>query len=164
MTEREFDSICMNALMGDFKRHIRMTSSEMDADLRGKLEAAVESAEHQIGRILVRSCLTLTRDYESAVRLRRPVIGIVSVKVDGQTVTDYTFNSGTLNVHTAGSRMEVVYTAGPETMRADIKAAVLMHAASLFNNPTDSVETMIKASDNLLRPYRTWGEDDGEQD
>ena len=45
-----------------------------------------------------------------------------------------------------------------------LKAAILMHAASLFNNPTDSVEVLTKASQNLLRPYRSWGLDDGEQD
>ncbi|NLZ20297.1 MAG: hypothetical protein GXY24_08600, partial [Bacteroidales bacterium] len=38
----------------------------------------------------------------------------------------------------------------------DIKAAVLLHAAALFNNPVDSVETLPKASSRLLDPYRTW--------
>jgi hypothetical protein len=45
-----------------------------------------------------------------------------------------------------------------------MKAAILLHAASLFNNPTDSVEVLTKASQNLLRPYRSWGMADGEQD
>lgn len=53
--------------------------------------------------------------------------------------------------------MEVTYTAGMASVDPDIKAAILLHAAALFNNPVDSVEVLPKASTRLLDPYRTWG-------
>jgi len=68
----------------------------------------------------------------------------------------------TLPQGVTGETMTVTYEAGYECIPDDMKAAILMHATTLFNNPADSVETLAKASQNLLRPYR-W-DDDGEQD
>ena len=91
---------------------------------------------------------------------------VESLEVDGAEVTGYSLKGRTLCVPqgVTGELMTVTYEAGYECIPADMKAAILMHAASLFNNPTDSVEVLTKASQNLLRPYRSWGLDDGEQD
>ena len=77
--------------------------------------------------------------------------------------TGYDLDGRTLHVYGTGTSMKVAYEAGYDSLPWDMKAAILMHAASLFNNPTDSVEVLTKASQNLLRPYRSWGLDDGEQ-
>ena len=89
---------------------------------------------------------------------------VESLEVDGEETNGFDQDGKTLHVYGSGTSMKVTYEAGYESIPWDMKAAILMHAASLFNNPTDSVETLAKASQNLLRPYRSWGLDDGEQD
>ena len=49
-----------NGLLQEFKRHIRMTSDDLDAELYAKLLAAVRHAEHHIGKVILR-CLARTR-------------------------------------------------------------------------------------------------------
>ena len=59
--------------------------------------------------------------------------------------------------------MSVRYTSGMNQVPFDIKAAIMLMAAKLFNNPVDSVETLPSAAKNLLRPYRSYGmKDNGE--
>ena len=142
MTERNFVGMAETGLLQEFKRHIRMTSNDLDAELRAKLRAAVRHAEHHIGKVILRSEFVTT-----------------------EIVTGWTLEGRVLHVLStvSGENMRVTYEAGYECIPPDMKTAILMHAASLFNNPTDSVETLTKASQNLLRPYRSWGLDDGEQ-
>lgn len=166
MTERTPVTLNANDLFDGFKRHIRMTSNDLDADLREKLMAAVQAAEHHIGHIILQSQFAVTVDFASSFILRTPTVRVASLEVDGSEVTDYTVSGRVLNIGAgvSGSRMTVTYVAGYDHIPYDIKAAIFMHAATLFNNPTDSVETLAKASRNLLRPYRSWGLDNGEQD
>ena len=164
MTERTFVSMSANGLLQEFKRHIRMTSDDLDAELYAKLLAAVRHAEHHIGKVILRSEFVVTAPFASTLTLKVPNPVVESLEVDGQEVTDYSVNGKILQVGGAGTQMTVTYEAGYECIPPDMKAAILMHAASLFNNPTDSVEVLTKASQNLLRPYRSWGLDDGEQD
>ena len=164
MTERNFVGMAETGLLQEFKRHIRMTSDDLDAELRSKLQAAVYHAEHHIGKVILRSEFVVTAPFASTLTLKVPNPVVESLEVDGQEVTDYSVNGKILQVGGAGTQMTVTYEAGYECIPPDMKAAILMHAASLFNNPTDSVEVLTKASQNLLRPYRSWGLDDGEQD
>ena len=164
MTERTFVSMSANGLLQEFKRHIRMTSDDLDAELYAKLMAAVRHAEHHIGKVILRSEFVVTAPFASTLTLKVPNPVVESLEVDGQEVTDYSVNGKILQVGGTGTQMTVTYEAGYECIPPDMKAAILMHAASLFNNPTDSVEVLTKASQNLLRPYRSWGLDDGEQD
>jgi len=163
MTERTFVA-GTNELLQEFKRHIRMTSDDLDAELHAKLMAAVVHAEHHIGKVILRSRFVATVPFASLFVLKVPGPVVESLEVDGEPVTDYSVDGRTLHVKGEGTSMTVTYEAGYECIPPDMKAAILMHAASLFNNPTDSVETLTKASQNLLRPYRSWGLDDGEQD
>ena len=143
----------------EFKAHIRMTSYDLDTDLRLKLQAAIRSAEHYIGQVIAQSVFTYTGDYAKTITLEAPVSGVTGVKVDGVELSDgeWSLSGNTLTVQTEGTSMEVTYTAGMASVDPDIKAAVLLHAAALFNNPVDSVEVLPKASTRLLDPYRTWG-------
>ena len=163
MTERNFVGMAEVGLLQEFKRHIRMTSDDLDAELRSKLQAAVYHAEHHIGKVILRSEFVVTAPFASTLTLKVPNPVVESLEVDGQEVTDYSVNGKILQVGGAGTQMTVTYEAGYESIPPDMKAAILMHAASLFNNPADSGETLTKASQNLLRPYRSWGLDDGEQ-
>ena len=166
MTERTFVSMSANGLLQEFKRHIRMTSDDLDAELYAKLMAAVRHAEHHIGKVILRSEFVETVPFASSFTLKVPSPVVESLEVDGTEVTGYGLDGRVLSVPqgVSGEQMTVTYEAGYECIPDDMKAAILMHAASLFNNPTDSVEVLTKASQNLLRPYRSWGLDDGEQD
>ena len=164
MTERTFVSMSANGLLQEFKRHIRMTSDDLDAELYAKLLAAVRHAEHHIGKVILRSEFVETVPFASSYILKVPNPVVESLEVDGEETNGFDQDGKTLHVYGSGNSMTVTYEAGYECIPDDMKAAILMHAASLFNNPTDSVETLAKASQNLLRPYRSWGLDDGEQD
>ena len=166
MTERNFVGMAETGLLQEFKRHIRMTSNDLDAELRAKLRAAVRHAEHHIGKVILRSEFVTTVPFASSLTLKAPNPVVESLEVDGTEVTGYGLDGRVLSVPqgVSGEQMTVTYEAGYECIPYDMKAAILMHAASLFNNPTDSVEVLTKASQNLLRPYRSWGLDDGEQD
>ena len=166
MTERNFVGMAETGLLQEFKRHIRMTSNDLDAELRAKLRAAVRHAEHHIGKVILRSEFVTTVPFASSLTLKAPNPVVESLEVDGAEVTGYGLDGRVLIVPqgVSGQQMTVTYEAGYECIPDDMKAAILMHAASLFNNPTDSVEVLTKASQNLLRPYRSWGLDDGEQD
>ena len=150
--------------LAEFKAHIRltMTSVEMDAGLTLQLKAAIRSAEHYIGMVIARSAFVYTKTFAKIVILSGPVTGIQEVTVAGVGVTSDHYklkgNVLTLDVDADPDDVLVVkYTAGMEHVDEDIKAAILLHAAALFNNPVDSVETLPKASSRLLDPYRTWG-------
>ena len=164
MTERTFVSMSANGLLQELTRHIRMTSDDLDAELYAKLLAAVRHAEHHIGKVILRSEFVETVPFASSFTLKVPNPVVESLEVDGEETNGFDQDGKTLHVYGSGTSMTVTYEAGYESIPWDMKAAILMHAASLFNNPTDSVETLAKASQNLLRPYRSWGLDDGEQD
>ena len=164
MTERTFVSMSANGLLQEFKRHIRMTSDDLDAELYAKLLAAVRHAEHHIGKVILRSEFVETVPFASSYILKVPNPVVESLEVDGEETNGFDQDGKTLHVYGSGTSMTVTYEAGYESIPWDMKAAILMHAASLFNNPTDSVEVLTKASQNLLRPYRSWGLDDGEQE
>ena len=165
MTERTPADLSANGLLQEFKRHIRMTSDDLDAELNAKLQAAVRSAEHHIGKVILRSEFVTTTDFATSISLKGPNTIVLALEVDGAAVTGWKLSGRVLTLPqgVTGEKMTVTYEAGYVCIPADMKAAILMHAASLFNNPTDSVEVLTKASQNLLRPYRSWGMDDGEQ-
>lgn len=151
----------LTVTLDELKVHLRMTTSEFDSDLDVKLHAAINSSENFIRRILTTSTFTLTRLFANIITLDDvPVNSVTSVKVDDMTLTDdnwsYNDNTITINDDVTGSEIEIIYTAGDSQLPYDIKAAILLQAAALFNNPIDSVENLPKASTNLLRPYRKW--------
>ena len=161
MTERTPVTLNANQLLEEFKLHIRMTSNDLDADLRQKLMAAVRSAEHHIGQIILQSEFETTVKFSRVFPLKAPVVSVQSLEVDGSEVADYTVNGRDLIIgqDVTGERMTVKYVAGANHIDYDIKAAIFMHAATLFNNPTDRPEERDRTTArNLLRPYRTWGE------
>jgi len=149
--------------LADFRRHLRITSNDLDAELHAKLRAAILLAEHEISTVIAPSEYGLSCEFVHNLGLRWPVRSVTSVKVDGDLLpeSDYTFTEKCLTISegVAGSRMEVVYEAGLEQVPEDVQAAILLLAGSLFNNPTDRPEERDRTTArNLLRPYRTWGE------
>ncbi len=125
-----------------------------------KLKAAIDSAEHYIGRIILESSINDTLPFSSKVALSRPLISVDGVEVDDAETSDFTTDifTGTLLFpeDMSGHAVEVSYTAGMGQIPSDIVSAILLMASSLFANPMDSVETLPKASQMLLRPHRTY--------
>ena len=66
-----------------------------------------------------------------------------------------------LSPEVMGESLLVTYEAGMASVPFDMKAAILLSASKLFNNPVDSVESLPSVAKNLLRPYRSYGMDDG---
>ena len=158
---RVIDAAKLCPSLAEFKAHIRLVGSDMDPDLTLKLRAAIMAAEGFVGQILAPSVFTRQCALALSTPLMVPVVSVTSVTVDGEPLDPslYRVNSdGVLVIDKSveGEQMVVVYSAGEGDLPDDIKAAILLHAAALFNNPVDSVETMPKASTNLLRRYRRW--------
>ena len=126
------------------------------------LQAAIESAEHHIGSIIARSEFVYDGWFVRSFDMKGPGCELKSIDVDGESLdeAEYTVNRNTLLISqdvTMCDKMTVTYIAGMTQVPFDIKAAVLLIAAKLFNNPVDSVETLPSVAKNLLRPYRSWG-------
>ena len=162
---RHIDELEMRPGLADFRKHLRITSTDLDADLRSKLLAGLESAEHEISTVIAPSEFTLTGPFSPTIPLRWPVTSVTSVAVDGVPITSYTFGESSLSFSegVSGARVEVKYKAGLPDVPEDIRNAILLLAGYLFNNITDRPEERDRtAARNMLRPYRRWeGEGDG---
>lgn len=164
MTQRRATTT-QDSLLAEFKLHARMTSPDLDAELRNKLLAAIEHAEGFVGCVLLRSQFITDSRIPSnrVISLRTPLVSVESVEVDGVTVESYETDGRSLTLPEGieGKRVKVTYTAGVEELPADLKTAIFMHATALFDNPGDSVEMLQKASTNMMRRYRSWGLKEG---
>lgn len=149
----------------DLKSHLRITSDDLDSTLEMYLRAAIESAEHHIGRIISPSEYTYSGWFVRAFELAAPFRKIVKIEVDGKQLaeSDYRIDKRTLllSPEITGESLLVTYQAGMTSVPFDIKAAILLSASKLFNNPVDSVESLPSVAKNLLRPYRSYGMNNG---
>ena len=96
MTERTFVSMAANGLLQEFKRHIRMTSDDLDAELNAKLLAAVRHAEHHIGKVILRSEFVTTVPFASTLTLKVPGPVVESLEVDGVRIVGWYVDGNTL--------------------------------------------------------------------
>lgn len=149
-------------LLGEFRAHMRMTSTDLDGALTSALKAGVNRAEHEISSVIALSGFVLQLSFSPSIKLGWPIVEVTSVKVDGVDVpaADYHLEEDRLcfekSVH--GDSVEVVYKAGYEVIPDDIKYAVFLLGGRYFNNPTDTPEQIDRtAAANLLRPFRCWG-------
>lgn len=166
MIRRSYICTRYQPTLDDLKRHLRITSGDLDEILQPYLLAAINVAEHQIGQLIAVSEMTDNRKFEHAVTLKGPVLEVIYVKVDDVEIDKAAWslegNALQVSEQVAGKKMEVVYEAGMTQVPFDIRAAIMLMATKYFNNPSDSVEQYPSAAKNLLRPYRTWGMNNGE--
>ena len=149
----------------DLKRHLRVTSDDLNETLEMYLRAAIEAAEKHIGRIIAASEFCYSGWFVRSFEMKGPVKKLVRIEVDDRVLTENEYkidkNSILISQDVQGESLLVVYRAGMVTVPFDIKAAIMLTAAKLFNNPVDSVESLPSVAKNLLRPYRTWGMNNG---
>lgn len=162
MRIRTHDAVSLAFMLKRLKSHLRITANDLDEELMAKLTASIDSAEHFIGKIILKSDFIDTIPFSSIVTLSRPLISVDGIEVDDTAVADVNFEvdlfaaTVTFSEQIDGKVAKVEYEAGMEQVPSDIVNAILLMASSLFANPMDSVETLPKASSMLLRPYRTY--------
>ena len=166
LTSRTYDATFFASLLAGFKAHLRVTANDLDTQLETCLKASISSAEQFIGVYLVKSDLSLSGPFERVTELPMPLVFVSGVTVQtinaglviatALTSDQYSVHGNTLVISdtVTADDMSINCIVGRSVMEDDIKAAIFLRAARLFNNPADSPEVMINASDNLLSPYR----------
>ena len=159
MTERVYEEGFQPSLQ-EFKNHLRITSDDLDAVLAPCLLAAISSAEHHIGKDIALSLYTITGNFRHTVNFNSYVMKVELLTVDGKKIDKSYFklanNALSISPEIEGAEMAITYKAGMNQVPPDIKAAILLTAAKLFNNPVDSVEALPSVAKNLLAPHRSW--------
>ena len=115
MRRREIDTVQLAFCLGRLKSHLRITSNDLDGELMNKLTAAIDSAEHFIGRVIPLSTITETLPFSSVVPLSRPLVSVDGLEVDGTSMdlgtceVDVFTGTVTLPDDAEGKAVEVVY-------------------------------------------------------
>ncbi|WP_195360323.1 head-tail connector protein [Odoribacter splanchnicus] len=160
--ERVSTSAELPVKLEQLKEHLRIMSDDFDSILTLHLKAAIASAEEFTGQVIWPGNYRLTADFDRVLKTGiMPVTGIVSVCLDGEELKGIEIGiSGSslcLPEGIKGDSVVVEFTAGFREVPFDVTAAILLTAAKFFENPSDSVEQLPKASTNLLRPHKRWG-------
>lgn len=141
----------------DVKKHLRITGEEFDDNLYGLLEAATDAAENFTGLKLRDESYSVICDYSREIATGLLPIRSVEVKVNGETVEGAVVDgSKVLLPVIPGGTVEMTVQTGYSSLPYAIRAAILLMTGKLFDNPSDSVENLPKASTNLLKHYRRW--------
>lgn len=142
----------------ELKSNLRLDADveDFDGDLTVKLDAAIAAASSFIGRDL-NQVPVYSYPYAERMELNLdPALHVDSVSVGSEKLDDgeWAYVDGALVIYENPRPDEDVEV--KTAYRSDIRAAVLMHAGSLWMTPTDSVEQLPKQSTNLLRQYRKY--------
>ena len=78
------------------KRHLRIASNDFDADITGKLEAAITAAENYTGLMLREYEFSVTGDFARQIKTGLMPIKEASVKVDGNEISDIDWEDSTV--------------------------------------------------------------------
>ena len=139
------------------KKHLRVTGDEFDDSILGMVEAATSAAENITGLKFRKGSYKVTSSFSRVIHSRLMPILSVEVKVDGNVVDGVEVEGSKIMLpETRGETVEITIQTGYNLLPYDIRAAILLMTGKLFDNPSDSIENLPKASTNLLKHYRRW--------
>lgn len=154
----EVDKIKAELLTG-LKKHLRIAVNDFDSELDLLLESAIETAERETGCVFLPSEFVISDKTIIDTRGYYPAFEATSVKIDDVVVDVEAAHISGGRVYVVadeGSDIKVTFDAGYTILPAPVKVAIYMMAGAWWQKPVDSVETMPKASTNLLKNYRRW--------
>jgi uncharacterized phiE125 gp8 family phage protein len=162
----------------ELKQNIGIFHTEKDSILSVYLQSAIDYAERFTGRQLMPAVweLQISTFYEYLKISKAPFISPVSIKYYDANNTLQTLVSGTdfdvcssnpaiihlkteFTLYDRPDALQIRFNAGyanAASVPAMIKAAIILMAGKMYDNPIDSVENLPKASTNLLKQYRLW--------
>lgn len=146
-------------LLSKLKENLRLSVSEFDESLRDYIDSAIEVAERETGCIFLPSEFVITAKSSIDETGYYPADEVTSLKIDGVEVDSEIayISGGRVCVQTdEGKKLEVTFDAGYTILPAPVQQAIILIAGASFRQPVDSVESLPKASSNLLRHYRRW--------
>lgn len=139
------------------KKHLRVTGDEFDDSILGMVEAATSSAENITGLKFRKGTYKVISEFSKVIHSGLMPILSVEVKVDGNVIDSVEVEgSKIIFPDIQGETVEITVQTGYNVLPYDIRAAILLMTGKLFDNPSDSVENLPKASTNLLKHYRRW--------
>ena len=139
------------------KKHLRVTGDEFDDSILGMVEAATSAAENITGLKFRKGTYKVTSEFFRVIHSGLMPILSVEIKVDGNIVDGVEVEGSKIILpDLQGETVEMTVQTGYNLLPYDIRAAILLMMGKLFDNPSDSVENLPKASTNLLKHYRRW--------
>jgi len=164
--------------VAELKQNIGIFHTEKDTMLDLYIKSAVDFAERYTGRQLMPAVweLQMSTFYEFLKISKAPFISLVSIKYYDSANVLQTLVSGTdfdvcssdpaiiqfktdFVLYDRPDALQIRFNSGyanAAAVPALIKAAIILMAGKMYDNPIDSVENLPKASTNLLRQYRLW--------
>lgn len=143
--------------LDEAKKHLRVTGDEFDDNILGMVEAATSAAENITGLKFREGTYKVTSEFCRVIRAGLMPIRSFEVKVDGVVVDGVEVEGSKIILpDVQGETVEISVQTGYDKLPHDIRAAILLMTGKLFENPSDSVENLPKASTNLLKHYRRW--------
>jgi uncharacterized phiE125 gp8 family phage protein len=159
----------------ELKDHLRILHSEQDIYLQHLLDAAVQDVKQRVNILpLPGTCEFRLKAFKSAIFPVKPVQSITEITyIDGQGTTqtlpisDYElvkqwprmrdkvifYENHTLDDETERP-VTIKANTGLQTVPSDIKAAAMLIAGRMYEQPADPVAGKTTAADRLLRAYK----------
>lgn len=133
----------------DAKDHLRVTHDDEDALILGLLDASYEYVSKYIGRPVRLERKEFVR-YAGSYRLiilPGPILEVQSVVIDNAGITSFTFENASFSeprirfteLVRADTQILVKYFTGMRPVPADIRAAILLQTANLYENRSGAV-------------------------
>ncbi len=139
------------------KKHLRVTGDEFDDSILSMVEAATSSAENITGLKFRKGTYKVTSEFSRVIHSGLMPILSAEVKVEGNVIDNVEVEGSKIVLpDMQGETVEITIQTGYNLLPYDIRAAILLMTGKLFDNPSDSVENLPKASTNLLKHYRRW--------
>ena len=150
-------SVTSPATVAELKSHLKIGGDEEDTYLGVILDAASRWAVTYTNNAVIPISVSYSAESDDFIRsltlpyTERPTI----ISVTGMEVDEYTEKSGKVNITSDTKEVTVEYTASSGTVINDVKMAVLIYAAVLYEYREGDAEPP-KLAKQLLAAYKRW--------